>query len=101
MRASHAFPESPWPVEVDRLAAGILNSIDRDGWLLANPMNLESPGLMTGIAGIGYQLLRLVEPARVPSGSLSRLHDSICAAMRRKVAMSATFNVGRVGEQSL
>jgi lantibiotic modifying enzyme len=30
-------------------------------------MNLEAPGLMTGITGIGYQLLRLAEPARVPS----------------------------------
>ena len=30
-------------------------------------MNLQPPGLMTGIAGIGYELLRLAEPARLPS----------------------------------
>jgi type 2 lantibiotic biosynthesis protein LanM len=53
--------------EIERLAAGILNGIKRAGWLCANPMNLESPGLMTGIAGIGYQLLRLAEPDKVPS----------------------------------
>jgi hypothetical protein len=28
---------------------------------------VESPGLMTGLAGIGYALLRLAEPHRVPS----------------------------------
>jgi type 2 lantibiotic biosynthesis protein LanM len=65
--AAREFPLSPWGAEVDPLAGGILNSIERDGWLCANPMNLESPGLMTGITGIGYQLLRLAEADRVPS----------------------------------
>ena len=27
----------------------------------------DSPELMTGLAGIGYQLMRLAEPQRVPS----------------------------------
>jgi hypothetical protein len=39
------------------------------GWLKergANPRNLPSPGLMTGLAGIGYMLLRLSEPGWVP-----------------------------------
>ena len=53
--------------EVNGRAAGILNSIERDGWLCANPRRLESPGLMTGLAGIGYQLLRLARPETVPS----------------------------------
>jgi type 2 lantibiotic biosynthesis protein LanM len=65
--AAQAFPESAWGVELERLTAAIVRSIERDGWLCANPMNLESPGLMTGLAGIGYQLLRLAEPGRVPS----------------------------------
>ena len=30
-------------------------------------MRVESPGLMTGLAGIGYGLLRLAEPTRMPS----------------------------------
>jgi lantibiotic modifying enzyme len=67
LEAAKAFPDSRWPGEVDRLAAGILHSIERDGWLCGNPMNLESPGLMTGISGIGYQLLRLFDPERMPS----------------------------------
>jgi type 2 lantibiotic biosynthesis protein LanM len=53
--------------EVDRLAGSILGSIDRFGWLCGNPSRIESPGLMTGLAGIGYGLLRLAEPDRVPS----------------------------------
>jgi len=28
---------------------------------------VESPGLLTGLAGIGYGLLRLAEPTRIPS----------------------------------
>jgi lantibiotic modifying enzyme len=49
-------------------AAGtVLESIERNGWLCGNPVEIESPGLMTGLAGIGYELLRLAEPERVPS----------------------------------
>jgi type 2 lantibiotic biosynthesis protein LanM len=36
-------------------------------WICATPFGIESPGLMTGLAGIGYGLLRLAEPERVPS----------------------------------
>jgi len=53
--------------QVDRLAAMILEHIDTHGWLCGLPLSIESPGLMTGLAGIGYQLLRLAEPARVPA----------------------------------
>jgi lantibiotic modifying enzyme len=47
--------------------AGIVESIRRSGWLCGNPRHIESPGLMTGIAGIGYGLLRLAAPETVPS----------------------------------
>jgi lantibiotic modifying enzyme len=36
-------------------------------WICANPLGVESPGLMTGLAGIGYAFLRFADPARVPS----------------------------------
>lgn len=48
-------------------AAMILKSIEREGWLTGVPLNIETPGFMTGITGIGYQLLRLAEPGLVPS----------------------------------
>ena len=54
-------------VHIDRLAAGILEDIRLHGWITGVPQGVESPGLMTGLAGIGYGLLRLAEPARVPS----------------------------------
>jgi type 2 lantibiotic biosynthesis protein LanM len=47
-------------------ATMILKSIEREGWLTGVPSSVESPGFMTGIAGIGYQLLRLAEPELVP-----------------------------------
>jgi type 2 lantibiotic biosynthesis protein LanM len=37
------------------------------GWLCGTPDDIETPSLMTGIAGIGYQLLRLADPDAVPS----------------------------------
>jgi hypothetical protein len=36
-------------------------------WRCGTPLGVESPGLMTGLAGIGYQYLRLHDPKRVPS----------------------------------
>ena len=65
--AAQTWPGSSWGTEAERLTAGILNTINRDGWLCGNPLAVESPGLMTGLAGIGYGLLRCAEPARVPS----------------------------------
>jgi lantibiotic modifying enzyme len=66
-QAGETLGEPRWRAEVDRLAAGVLESIERDGWRCASPLGVESPGLMTGLAGIGYGLLRLAEPARVPA----------------------------------
>jgi type 2 lantibiotic biosynthesis protein LanM len=67
LQASEAFDDPQWSAQAHRLAAMILESIQRDGWLCGNLLQVESPGLMTGLAGIGYGLLRLAEPKRVPS----------------------------------
>ncbi len=53
--------------ECGRLIAKILESIRREGWCTGLPLGFEAPGLMTGIAGIGYQLLRCASPETVPS----------------------------------
>ena len=52
---------------VYRLAAGVLEVLERPGWPCGTPRGAEPPGLMLGLAGIGYGLLRLAEPERVPS----------------------------------
>jgi type 2 lantibiotic biosynthesis protein LanM len=56
-----------WEVEAGRLASTILDGIQARGWLCGVPLEVETPGLMTGLAGIGYELLRLADPIRVPS----------------------------------
>lgn len=45
----------------------ILAGIRQRGWKCGVPMEVETPGLMVGVAGIGYGLLRLADPVRVPS----------------------------------
>lgn len=67
LQASETLDDPRQRSHVQRLAAMILESIERDGWLCGNPLGVESPGLMTGLAGIGYGLLRLAEPTRIPS----------------------------------
>jgi type 2 lantibiotic biosynthesis protein LanM len=49
------------------LAGGILDGIKRHGRLVGVSTDAEAPGLMVGIAGIGYGLLRLAAPRQVPS----------------------------------
>jgi type 2 lantibiotic biosynthesis protein LanM len=67
LTASLTLDNPQWKDRVDRFAAIILESIDRDGWLCGVPWGIETPGLMVGLAGIGYGLLRLAEPDFVPS----------------------------------
>jgi type 2 lantibiotic biosynthesis protein LanM len=56
-----------WAERSGSIAGGILASIREHGWLFGIPGRTEPPGLMVGLAGIGYGLLRLVAPERVPS----------------------------------
>jgi lantibiotic modifying enzyme len=67
VQAGEALAEPRWRAEVGRRAALVLEGIACRGWLCGSPGGVESPGLMTGLAGIGYGLLRLAHPARVPS----------------------------------
>jgi type 2 lantibiotic biosynthesis protein LanM len=53
--------------EVERYAAGILEGIRHKGWICGTPAGIETPGLLTGLAGIGYGFLRLADPAGTPS----------------------------------
>jgi lantibiotic modifying enzyme len=45
----------------------MMERIRRYGWLCGTNRWARTPGLMQGIAGIGYQLLRIAAPHRVPS----------------------------------
>jgi type 2 lantibiotic biosynthesis protein LanM len=50
-----------------RLTALVFHGIQEHGRVTGVPLGVETPGLMTGLAGIGYELLRLANPDRVPS----------------------------------
>lgn len=56
-----------WSERAGRLAGGILASIREHGWHFGLPGRTEPPGMMIGLAGIGYGLLRLAAPERAPS----------------------------------
>jgi type 2 lantibiotic biosynthesis protein LanM len=45
----------------------LLKMVPDRGWLCSTPNGVETPGLMLGLSGIGYGLLRLVDPEFVPS----------------------------------
>ncbi|HKX31357.1 MAG TPA: type 2 lanthipeptide synthetase LanM, partial [Blastocatellia bacterium] len=53
--------------QIERWSAVILESLEHQGTRCGVPLEIETPGLMTGLAGIGYGLLRLAEPSRFPS----------------------------------
>lgn len=67
MLAAKAGITTPPPPTGSSWAQSMLHSIRRDGCVTGCPLGIEIPGLMMGVAGIGYGLLRLSEPERVPS----------------------------------
>jgi type 2 lantibiotic biosynthesis protein LanM len=55
---------------LERATALVAASIQANGPVTGVPLGVETPGFMTGLAGMGYQLLRLAEPEAVPSALL-------------------------------
>ncbi len=53
--------------QLQEMSSMLLESVERGGWVTGVPLGTETPGLMNGLAGIGYELLRLAEPEKVPS----------------------------------
>ncbi len=60
--AARVFGHGAWRRQSRALARGILTGIERRGWLCGVPLGVETPGLMTGLAGVSYGLLRLARP---------------------------------------
>ncbi|MEM6797512.1 MAG: type 2 lanthipeptide synthetase LanM [Acidobacteriota bacterium] len=50
-----------------QLASAVLGHQSEAGWHYGVPGKMTPPGLMVGLAGFGYQMLRLAEPQRLPS----------------------------------
>jgi lantibiotic modifying enzyme len=51
----------------ERSAAQLLESMNQCGLIVGVPLNVETPGFMIGLAGIGYELLRLGKSDHIPS----------------------------------
>ncbi|WP_157807624.1 type 2 lanthipeptide synthetase LanM family protein [Hymenobacter chitinivorans] len=62
-----AHPEAGLDATLERLLGAVRYSFQEHGPISGVALGIENPGLMTGLAGIGYQLLRLARPAQVPS----------------------------------
>jgi type 2 lantibiotic biosynthesis protein LanM len=67
LQASLTFEDGALQEQTYRIAANLLDDIDAHGWQCGVPFGVETPGLMTGLAGVGYGLLRLAKPHVVPS----------------------------------
>lgn len=61
----------------DRRTAALLGVLERVGPRCGTPDGIVVPGLLTGLAGIGYGLLRLSRGARVPSVLLLATDDTV------------------------
>ena len=59
--------EPRWRAEANRALAAVIHESRHGGWICGNPRAIESPGMMTGLAGMGYALLRFADPGAVPS----------------------------------
>ena len=67
LQTSRVLKSERWNREAQRVASSVAQSIFQNEYRCGTPLNVDSPGLMTGLAGIGYGLLRVAEPERVPS----------------------------------
>ena len=65
--ATQVLGDSYYKEQLTCIQSMVFEGIKRYGWITGVPLGVETPGLMTGLAGIGYQLLRLAYPECIPS----------------------------------
>lgn len=67
LRAHELGRRGEWERRLAGESSRLVTRIGRGDWRCGIPGGIETPGLMMGLAGIGYELLRLGATARVPS----------------------------------
>lgn len=67
IRARELGHGGPWEDALASESARLASRLRRGGWRCGIPGGVETPGLMTGLAGIGYGLLRLGATTDTPS----------------------------------
>lgn len=73
LQAGHRLDDPTLLTQTCQLASLILDGAQKQGWLCRVPFNVETLGLMTGLADIGYGLLWLADLQRVPAVLLLEL----------------------------
>ena len=66
LHAGETLNEPRWSQHARQEAAKVVAIAKVSSWNCGHPLAVETPGLMTGLAGIGYALLRLAEPRQMP-----------------------------------
>ena len=67
LTASCLLNDPSYEQQTQHLLAKSWQSMQEQGYITGAPFGLEVPGLMVGIAGIGYEFLRVAASDRVPS----------------------------------
>jgi type 2 lantibiotic biosynthesis protein LanM len=65
--AAEVLEEPFWKKTALVCGTHLLQEAKESSWICGIPQGLATPGLMTGMAGIGYGLLRLANPEGIPS----------------------------------
>ena len=64
--ASDIFDQPELYKKAVRIGTQIVREVNETGWCCGIPQNEDTPSLMLGLSGIGYGLLRLAAPRKVP-----------------------------------
>ncbi len=67
VRAHELGYRGEWEDALATHSSRLVTRLQEGHWRCGVPGGVETPGLMTGLAGIGYGLLRIAAPERVPS----------------------------------
>lgn len=65
--AARSLATPRWNDQADHRLRAVMASMDAYGWICGMPQGVQTPGLMTGLAGIGYGILHLANSSRAPS----------------------------------
>lgn len=67
LQYNKAYPDAMLNPTITELLGSLRFSFQKHGYISGVALGMETPGLMTGLAGLGYQLLRTALPDRLPS----------------------------------
>lgn len=65
--ASKVFPEQSFYKKALQIASDTVELAKNDQWYCGIPQKSMVPTFMIGLSGIGYQLLRIIDPINIPS----------------------------------